>query len=714
VFTQLGRVVAAHPVRVLLVWMALAAGVIATANVVLGSAGVSAVIDTKDTDFLPKGYESAQAAALADTAFPQTAKATAVLVVGRADGGKLTAADTATVDRIVGQLAAAGVPTVTGVHTSAQQVSPDGTVQVAQVEFARASADGATLRAVGALRARTAQLVRGTGLRAGYTGDAAFAYDDRGTAALVEVGTVAIILMLLLLIFRAPLVALLTIVGVGVVAVTTEYGLAMAAKVAGFHLDNSTIQLLPIVLFGVGTDYVVFLLYRYRERLRAGADRRTAMATALARVGQAITSSALAVVASLGALLLSLFGSFRVVGLSLAVAVLAMLVTGLTLIPAVFVLTGPRAFWPSRAHRRIPRARLATATGRLVEHRPGVVTGAALVLLTVLAMAALGYRASYDQSPAPRGSESAQALHDLKTGFPAGILNPTEVYLTGPQVDQATAQAYARRLTQQLAGAPAVGGIGQVQMHGNVAQIDVVLSADPSGGAAMDTIERQVRPAAHRAAPPGTRAYVGGLTSVYADVRAAVDRDMRLIFPVAAALIGLILLVMLRGLLAPAYLLAAVVAGFLATLGATVLAFQAVGGAAGLNFNVPLIVYLFVASLGTDYNILMISRIGEEMAEGGTPRQAAARALRQTGPAVAAAAAILAGTFASLTLSDQTAQVGFAVAVGVLLSAFVLSWLIVPALTAMVGPAAFWPGGNRRPAYPAPADTRPVAPVGRQ
>src|SRR5262249_16631009 len=149
-------------VRVLLVWMALAAGVIATANVVLGSADVSAIIDTKDHRFSPQGVRVGAGCRAGRYGFSADRDGHGGAGVVPADRGEGTGADTGTVDRIVGQLAAAGVPTVTGVRTSAQQVSPDGRVQVAQVEFARVSADGATLRAVGALRARTAQLVRGT------------------------------------------------------------------------------------------------------------------------------------------------------------------------------------------------------------------------------------------------------------------------------------------------------------------------------------------------------------------------------------------------------------------------------------------------------------------------------------------------------------------------------------------------------------------------
>jgi RND superfamily putative drug exporter len=181
------------------------------------------------------------------------------------------------------------------------------------------------------------------------------------------------------------------------------------------------------------------------------------------------------------------------------------------------------------------------------------------------------------------------------------------------------------------------------------------------------------------------------MTATFADVSQALSRDMKLIFPVAAVLIGLILLLTLRGLPAAGMLLGSVVLGFLATLGASVLVFQGLVGKPGVEFQLPIVVYLFVTAMGTDYNILMVSRLREELAGGHMPRQAADLALRQTGPSVAAAGIILAGSFATLTLNSEIAQVGFAVAVGILLATFAMSWLLVPALIAWAGRAAFWP-----------------------
>jgi putative drug exporter of the RND superfamily len=151
-----------------------------------------------------------------------------------------------------------------------------------------------------------------------------------------------------------------------------------------------------------------------------------------------------------------------------------------------------------------------------------------------------------------------------------------------------------------------------------------------------------------------------------------------------------------------------VVLGFSATLGASVLLFQDVLGHNGIDFQLPLVVYLFVASIGTDYNILITSRLREETGNGATPRQAVVAAIRTAGPAVAAAGLVLATSFALLMVSPLIADIGFAVATGVLLSAFVNAFLLVPALTVLAGTAAWWPSHPRPAARSGEAARRPV------
>lgn len=696
-FERMRCAVVRHPVRVIMMWVGAAMVLVGLTFLVFGPDGPVPEASAAQAGLLPDRYESARAAKVAERAFPDTADAVpgAILVVSREDGQALDAAD---VDRATAAVNALNAADIAGVREVVLNPapSPNGRVLLAEVMFTRSAMAPGTLTAVDDLRERTGSLVRGTGLRAGYTGEAAVAKDTEFLSVLVGGGMLGMVFVLVLVVFRSPWVAILNVLMISVVGQIVSSAFALGTRAFDVSLDSSVTGLLPIVLFGVGTDYVVFLLFRYRERLRLGEDRRTAMIAALGRVGGVIVVSALAVAVSFLALLLSGLGSFRVLGVALALAVLVMVFAGLTLVPAVFSLLGHRAFWPSTRWRAEPRVGLAARTGSLVARRPTAVALAAMAMLAVCAAGVAGYQASYDIAPTPSGTESATALAALESGFPAGTLSPTSVYLTGPGVTEAVAVAYA----EKLASVPVVGGIGGVRVAGDVAQVDLLLSVDPLGEKALDAMARVVRPAAAAAAPPGTRAYVGGATSTFTDVRDVVEADMRLILPVAGALIGLVLLGMIRGLLAPVYLLTAVIGGFGATLGASVVVFRTIAGGPGLNFTLPLIVYMFVASIGTDYNIFMIARIREELRSGHGARTAVANALRHAGPPVAAAGVVLAASFAALIVSPSLAQIGFAVTIGILISTFVLAWLLVPALTALAGRAAFWPGRVAPTVYP--------------
>jgi RND superfamily putative drug exporter len=464
-----------------------------------------------------------------------------------------------------------------------------------------------------------------------------------------------------------------------------------------FEVGTELTTLLTVVLFGIGTDYILFLLFRFRERLRAGDDPKVAVATAVERVGEAIASAAGVVIIAFSAMLLASLGFFTTLGPGLAVAVALMLLAALTLIPALLALTGPRVFWPSKSWQRPPRASVFGRLGRLVARRPALVALASGAMVVALASGTLGFRQNYDfVSQLPSDTESRRAFTDLQSGFPAGTLNPTQVFVRGDQpLDEATLQ----RLGASLQRVEGVGQIlpPQLSPDRRVGQVDLLLTMNPSSAEALDLIG-PLREAAHAAAPPGTTVLVGGTTSATADLRAATGRDLRVIFPVAGILIAIILALLLRSVIAPIYLMLAVMGGYAASLGAAVFIFQGLSGEPGVLFLLPILVYLFVVAIGTDYNILMIARLREEAADGNDPRQAADLAVEHAGPSVVSAGVILAGTFGSLLLARVAflTQMGAAVTVGIVLAAFVISVFLVAAVTALIGTRAWWPGRIQR------------------
>nr|BFE75702.1 hypothetical protein GCM10020092_090030 [Actinoplanes digitatis] len=339
------------------------------------------------------------------------------------------------------------------------------------------------------------------------------------------------------------------------------------------------------------------------------------------------------------------------------------------------------------------------------------------LLLIVLAGGVLLFKADYDFAAGfPSSTESAKAAADLERGFPQGALDPTQAYLTTTDGSGLT----AAQLDRFAADAATVSGVGGVQppvkaASGTVASFGLQLNVNPASNEAITLVHDHLRDDLHAIAPPGTRVLVGGTTAIYADINSANNRDLSVILPFAALLIAIILALLLRSVVAPIYLVLAVLLNFAATLGAAIYLFQGVVGKPGVTFQLPIVLYLFVLAIGTDYNILMIARLREEARAGNEPRPAAALAVRHAGPSIAAAGLILAGTFAVLALAPVSflQQIGFSVAVGIMLSAFVMSMFLVPALTALLGHAAWWPGhGDVAKGEAAATPEQPPVPAG--
>ncbi|MFI7671961.1 MMPL family transporter [Nocardia sp. NPDC049526] len=691
-FARLGAVVVHNPWKVIGLWMLLTIAVVVSAPELKSTTDQSA--------FLPSHYESIQALEVQQESFPQSSAPAAIIVFARADGAPLTAGDSASVASIGTELLGARIADVTVI----QPVPPSENrlVQIFAVEMTKVtSPSDATQRdAVKALRAELKQRVAGTELKAGITGQAAQSLDQQESSekgmVIIGVATIVLILVLLLVIFRSPVIALLPILVIGAISSMVNGLIAMVAKAFNLQIDASVNAILLVVLFGVGTDYILFLMFRYRERLRAGEDPKTAMVSAVTRVGEAITSAAGAVIIAFMALILSTLGMFRALGPALAIAVAVALVAGLTLVPAVVSLLGTKVFWPSKAWRTEPKGARFAAAGNALGRRPGVfavISGGVLIALGVFAF---GFHPTFDlgSSSTSQASESVVYSKELVKDMPAGTTQPSDVLLRSGGGELTDEQLNTYR--SALGAVPGVGQVAEPKLSADktIADFVVTLTDVPESDAALDTVEGPLRDVAHSAAPVGTTAAVGGMTSVFVDFQDAMARDYAIVFPVAAVLIMIVLGLLLRSLVAPWYLMASVFLGFAATLGAAVLVFQHIQGESGLMFTLPVIMYLFVVALGTDYNILMVARLREEAHAGNEPKHAAALAVRHTGPTIAAAGVILAGTFASMMLAGNNAlsQMGFAISVGIGIAAFVMAMFFTPALTAMIGHKAWWPG----------------------
>jgi len=753
-FAALGRFVSRWS------WIVVAIWIVLTALVFFFHPKITAVTD--QADFLPNHYESIHATNLMSKAFPSKQDVGATIVFDHKDGSKLSKGDAAEVQKVV-----KGLKPGDAFSTVESPVpSKTGQAIIVNIDLAKGvtGQDKHDMDQIKDLRDQLGDLTESTDLRTGVTGMLAQNYDQSQSGskaeAIVGIATVGLIIVLLGLIFRSGAITALPVVLIGIFFTQMANGLVdFATKWFGLQANDSTSIMMIVVLFGVGTDYILFFLFRYRERVRQGVEHRDAVAYAVERAGEAIASAGGAVIIAFATLVLSSLGMFRSIGPSLAIGVAVALVGSLTLVPAVVSLVGPILFWPAKGWKDIPnpaRSRLwrivsnvffcviflpyvvlsailgaliwligwpframskgkvdkgtdrddapLARFGRSLAAKPtryALVSGAVLVLLSI---AALNFNPLFDldQSSSSQSVESAVTQTRMEAeGVSAGTTQPTLVLLhsdDGP-LTKAQLTAFAGELgsidgaTLTSAG-PKLPSVVPSPSDPSTAIAQLLLDKDPSSDAAIAAIKDDVRPAVHSAAPEGTHAYVGGLTSVFVDFNAAMNRDYAVVFPVAALITLLILMLVLRSLVAPWYLMISVGLGFTATLGATTLVFQNFKGDDGLLFMLPILIYLFVVALGTDYNILMVTRLREEAREGRSPRDAAAWAVRHAGPTVAAAGVILAGTFASLMLAGNSfmTTMGFAVSFGIVIVAGVMALVFTPAITALVGHAAWWPG----------------------
>ncbi len=524
------------------------------------------------------------------------------------------------------------------------------------------------------------------GLRAYVTGPAGIAADlervadDAGETLLVA--TLSLVLVLLLAVYRAPVLALLPLLVVGS-AYLVAVGIAYLLIEAGWIVVNAEgTMLLLVLVFGAGTDYSLLLVHRYREELQAGRGRADALPAALAESMPAIAASGGTVIAAVLVLLLAELESTHWLGPILAIGIATMLLAAFTLLPALLALLGERAFWPGAVSPARQAHDRWTRVAELVRRRSGRIVVAVSAALLVLALGNLTHHGTIGFGQGiTRATNSSRGTEALDRHFPPGLGSPLNAVVATEAVGR-VARGLERLPAVQLAlPAPVPDGSSE-------AVVVLVLRGNPYSSDASDAV-RDVRDRLHAIDPGGL---LGGIPVENYDVEQTNARDTKLIVPLILLVVGLILAALLRALVAPAYLILTVVASFAATLGLMTFAFTEVFGSDGLAFNLVLMAFLFLVALGVDYNIFLMARAREESATRGT-RDGILISLVNTGGVVTGAGLILAGTFATLTLLplEELVQIGATVAVGVLLDTFVVRALLIPAITYRLGERAWWP-----------------------
>jgi putative drug exporter of the RND superfamily len=693
------------PALAVLLWLGLSAP--------LGglSGKLSQVQQNDNAAFLPSSAESTRVTELQRRFAEQ--QALPVLVLWEADGPLDQAARDAIAEKAAeltgiaersGALASAASPPIPSADGRAAQV----VLPLRTDQFDRLPDLVAQLRAADAVPGTTAYVTGPAGVFADFAGGFS------GIDGVLLAAAFGIVLLILLVVYRSPVLPLLVIGTAGLALVAGNAVAYLLAREGLITVNGQSQGISSILVVGAATDYGLLLVSRYREELHREQDRFTAMRRALRRAAGPVVASGATVILGVLCLLLSDLASDRGLGPISAVNVAFAVVAALTFLPAALALLGRAAFWPFRPAAGTPArssrgwARVAATVGR----HPARVLVVSVLGLAVLACFAPTFDArGIPTSQAVRGgSESATGLTALARHYDAGSGSPAVVVTpVGRWQDVARAAAAVpgvagvQPVTGATGGPPATEAAPR-EVDGLV-QLDATLRDAADSDAAEDTV-RALRTAVRGVDPA---ALVGGDTATTLDTLQTSARDLRVVVPAVLLVITVVLALLLRAVVAPLLLVATVVLSFAATIGLGALLFGPLLGSSVSDPGIVLVAFVFLVALGVDYNIFLMTRAREESAREGT-RRGVLTALAVTGGVITSAGLVLAATFGALAVLPLVllVQLGFLVGAGVLLDTFVVRTLVVPAAVRLLGDRTWWPG---RPTAPsAPPDPRPAPP----
>ncbi|WP_438448517.1 MMPL family transporter [Gorillibacterium sp. sgz5001074] len=686
---------------------------------------------------LDESYASVQGELVAAREFPNEAGIPGLVVLKHTGG--LSDAELGKVQSLVKSLDEKPLPhqeSVVPFHKLPPEVlksrlSKDGAALVLPVFFEKSADTDALKESITALKERAASVfgydpfqegadgkdrlsARMTG-PAGIQVDAVNLFKNADVSLLL--GTVLLVLVFLLLIYRSPILALIPLIAVGFAYATVNPLIGWMAREGWITVDSQALSIMTVLLFGAGTDYCLFLVSRFRQLLRSDRDKARALYQSLTDTTGAIAMSGFTVVMALLALLLAEFGAYDRFAIPFSLSIFIMGIASLTLVPALLAVFGRASFYPfiPRTQEMIeeraarlgkpvpvpkPPRKLRFASGVAVTRRPWTITLATLVILGSLAAFAPRIVYTFDTlSSFPKDMESREGFQIISEQFNPGELAPVKLMVDTKGKPAAIAEALKKLPFVSKVSEPVKG-----KTNPNLVSYDVELAMNPYSNEAMDRIP-DLRGAAEKAlADAGISGaadlvWISGQTIEQYDTRETGDRDASVVIPVVIVLIALLLLVYLRSIVAMIYLMGTVLLSYFSALGLGWLIIHYGMGADAIQGFIPLYAFVFLVALGEDYNIFMISSIWRKSRT--IPLKTAIReGVSETGSVITSAGLILAGTFAVLaTLPIQIlVHFGIITAVGVLLDTFVVRPYLVPSLTVLFGRWAFWPVRYKEPA----------------
>lgn len=706
-------------------WLIIIAWLIAIPVLSANLPKLNDVSKNDNSKFLPKNSQTQKAAEL-ETAFQSKDTTGRTDLVAHRTDGKLTEADLAAVEKIISE-----IKTVKGVTDIRQNgVSADGQAVEYSIGLGERAAGNEAIGLADDVRAKMKTTVMG--LEIHLAGEMAQQVDTQkahsNTSSKTEIYNVIFIIALLLIVFRALLAPIVTLIPAGFALAAAQPIIAESTKI-GVQVSFLTEILLIVLLLGAGADYGLFLVFRMREELRNGLNKKDAVVKAVSRVGESITFSAATVAGALMCLLLASFGLYQGLGPALGIGLAVMLLAALTLLPAMLAILGRAVFWPGKTDHKVKIGLWGRVADRVIES-PKKMLLIGTVLLLILSLGAIGFKTSgFTSTGAPAGSDSEAGNKILSEHFPAANQNPqlvvmrfensawqnldkvqlAQAELTKASTFKAVSGPFninGQSLTPEQLGSlyqanPAselIMAEGQfISSDGKTVQFYTVTNTTaPSGSWTAGQTTPMVISAAQAAGKTAgaKQTQVWGQDAATYEIAKIANNDLKKIIPVVLLVIAVLLAILLRSLVAPWYLIASVLLSYLAALGFAMIVFVHIGGADGLSFILPFLMFIFAMALGEDYNILVMSRIREETHKTPTLKQAVNKAIGVTGTTVTSAGLILAGTFTVFAFvggDEQFKQIGIAVAFGILLDTFFVRTLLVPSIVVLLGKWNWWP-----------------------
>ncbi len=507
---------------------------------------------------------------------------------------------------------------------------------------------------------------------------------------LVTGGVIAIILIF---VYRSPVLWILPLISAGFALTLAGGVIYELAKHNVITLDGQSQGILSVLVLGAATDYALLLIARYREELHNYEHRVDAMKVAWRGVVEPIIASGTTVALGLLVLLLSQLTNNRGLGPVGAIGIVCAMVTILTLLPALLVLFGRWIFWPKRPKHNTEDEKLTgiwSKVAKSTERSPRKYWSAAILVLVILA--------AFASTLHPNGLSTAQSFtkrtdsvigqEQLTTYFPGGQGQPTQVVVSADKVQGVTSKLLSIKGVSDVTPQPTAPGSTEAKVVAGKELLNVTLAYGPDTASAIKLIP-PIRSSVHAI---DATSLVGGTTAVYYDIDAATRHDQKVIIPVILLLIAIILGLLLRSIAASLLLLGSVVISYYATLGACSIVFHHMFHFAGEDSSFPLFAFVFLVALGIDYNIFLMTRVREETIKSGT-RAGMTKGVTVTGGVITSAGIVLAATFSVLGILPLVflAELGFAVAFGVLLDTLLVRSILVPALVHSIGPKVWWP-----------------------